>query len=113
MPSSLRLLGPGQIRLTRWRPTPPLGSVSCEWPSRVYPIIYLTALPLLFAHVQYSFTAPTNMTKKANNPIKLKKAPQAPRRFKSAYMFFSTGKHKEIRSGMAIKVRTVWATTRF
>eukprot|EP00540_Astrosyne_radiata_P002304 CAMPEP_0116855188 /NCGR_PEP_ID=MMETSP0418-20121206/19101_1 /TAXON_ID=1158023 /ORGANISM="Astrosyne radiata, Strain 13vi08-1A" /LENGTH=117 /DNA_ID=CAMNT_0004488217 /DNA_START=41 /DNA_END=391 /DNA_ORIENTATION=- len=28
---------------------------------------------------------------------KYKKAPQAPRRFKSAYMFFSTTKHREIR----------------
>lgn len=28
---------------------------------------------------------------------KLKKAPQAPRRFKSAYMFYSTWKHKDIR----------------
>eukprot|EP00545_Synedropsis_sp_CCMP1620_P005229 CAMPEP_0119004376 /NCGR_PEP_ID=MMETSP1176-20130426/1105_1 /TAXON_ID=265551 /ORGANISM="Synedropsis recta cf, Strain CCMP1620" /LENGTH=450 /DNA_ID=CAMNT_0006956071 /DNA_START=149 /DNA_END=1501 /DNA_ORIENTATION=+ len=35
------------------------------------------------------------MTKK--NKTKYKKAPQAPRRFKSAYMFFSTSKHKEIR----------------
>ena len=29
--------------------------------------------------------------------VKYKKAPQAPRRFKSSYMFFSTEKHKEIR----------------
>jgi hypothetical protein len=30
--------------------------------------------------------------------VKYKKAPQAPRRFKSSYMFFSTKKHKEIRA---------------
>lgn len=29
--------------------------------------------------------------------VKYKKAPGAPRRFKSAYMFYSTDKHKEIR----------------
>lgn len=29
--------------------------------------------------------------------VKYKKAPQAPRRFKSAFMFFSTEKHKAIR----------------
>jgi hypothetical protein len=29
---------------------------------------------------------------------KFVKAPQAPRRFKSAYMFFSIDKHKEIRA---------------
>lgn len=35
--------------------------------------------------------------KKKNIKTKYKKAPQAPRRFKSAYMFFSTTKHKDIR----------------
>jgi len=35
--------------------------------------------------------------KKAKSAVKFKKAPQAPRRFKSAYMFFSTAKHPEIR----------------
>ncbi|KAG7343683.1 HMG high mobility group box-containing protein [Nitzschia inconspicua] len=35
--------------------------------------------------------------KKCLAPIKYKKAPNAPRRFKSSYMFFSTQKHKEIR----------------
>lgn len=34
-------------------------------------------------------------------PVKYKKAPQAPRRFKSSYMFFSTKKHKEIRAELA------------
>lgn len=34
---------------------------------------------------------------KKRKRTKYKKAPQAPRRFKSAYMFFSTDKHKEIR----------------
>jgi len=34
---------------------------------------------------------------------KYKKAPQAPRRFKSAYMFFSTIKHKEIREELGAK----------
>lgn len=34
---------------------------------------------------------------------KMKKAPQAPRRFKSAYMFFSTEKHKQIRGQMAAR----------
>ena len=33
-------------------------------------------------------------------PTKFKKAPGAPRRFKSAYIFFSTQKHKEIRLNM-------------
>jgi hypothetical protein len=42
------------------------------------------------------------MTKK-NQSVKYKKAPQAPRRFKSAYMFFSTEKHKEIRQELADK----------
>lgn len=45
--------------------------------------------------VKQTHTQPTRMTKK--NKTKYKKAPQAPRRFKSAYMFFSTIKHKEIR----------------
>ena len=36
-------------------------------------------------------------------PIKYKKAPQAPRRFKSSYMFFSTKKHKEIRAELTKK----------
>jgi hypothetical protein len=36
--------------------------------------------------------------------IRYKKAPQAPRRFKSAYMFFSTSKHKEIRPTVDEKV---------
>jgi hypothetical protein len=41
------------------------------------------------------------MTRKSNGDIaKYKKSPQAPRRFKSAYMFFSTEKHKEIRIEM-------------
>lgn len=35
--------------------------------------------------------------------VKLKKAPQAPRRFKSSYMFFSTAKHKEIRAELTAK----------
>jgi hypothetical protein len=34
-------------------------------------------------------------------PTKYKKAPQAPRRFKSSYMFFSTEKHKSIRKEFA------------
>jgi len=34
---------------------------------------------------------------------KYKKAPQAPRRFKSAYIFFSTTKHKEIREELRTK----------
>jgi hypothetical protein len=48
------------------------------------------------------------MTKKiSNNIVKYKKAPEAPRRFKSAYMFFSTEKHKSIRREMVDKeVRT-------
>eukprot|EP00934_Nitzschia_sp_Nitz4_P006598 Nitzschia sp. Nitz4//scaffold191_size41780//39658//41064//NITZ4_007478-RA/size41780-augustus-gene-0.65-mRNA-1//1//CDS//3329540214//6588//frame0 len=35
--------------------------------------------------------------------LKYKKAPQAPRRFKSSYMFFSTEKHKSIRRDLAEK----------
>lgn len=34
-------------------------------------------------------------------PVKYKKAPNAPRRFKSSYMFFSTFKHKQIREELA------------
>jgi hypothetical protein len=33
--------------------------------------------------------------------VKYKKAPQAPRRFKSSYMFFSTEKHKQIRKELS------------
>lgn len=36
-------------------------------------------------------------------PVKYKKAPQAPRRFKSSYMFFSTEKHRSIRQELAEK----------
>ena len=43
-----------------------------------------------------------NMAKKEHK-IKFKKAPGAPRRFKSAYMFFSEHQHKAIRSQMADK----------
>jgi hypothetical protein len=35
--------------------------------------------------------------------VKYKKAPQAPRRFKSSYMFFSTEKHKKIRKELTDK----------
>jgi hypothetical protein len=45
------------------------------------------------------------MSKKESN-IKFKKAPQAPRRFKSAYMFFSTEKHKAIRQENGKKLQT-------
>eukprot|EP00549_Striatella_unipunctata_P019326 CAMPEP_0118710666 /NCGR_PEP_ID=MMETSP0800-20121206/23539_1 /TAXON_ID=210618 ORGANISM="Striatella unipunctata, Strain CCMP2910" /NCGR_SAMPLE_ID=MMETSP0800 /ASSEMBLY_ACC=CAM_ASM_000638 /LENGTH=357 /DNA_ID=CAMNT_0006614935 /DNA_START=44 /DNA_END=1117 /DNA_ORIENTATION=- len=43
------------------------------------------------------------MSNKKNNkkPVKYKKAPEAPKRFKSAYMFFSTAKHQEIREQYA------------
>jgi hypothetical protein len=34
----------------------------------------------------------------------LKKAPEAPKRFKSAYMFFSIEKHKELRRSFNSKV---------
>ena len=48
------------------------------------------------------------VSKKTN--FKMKKAPGAPRRFKSAYMFFSTKKHKELREELnkngQVKVRT-------
>lgn len=36
--------------------------------------------------------------KEKSNKLKYKKPPQAPRRFKSSYMFFSTVKHREIRA---------------
>jgi hypothetical protein len=47
---------------------------------------------------------------KKSAPVKYKKAPQAPRRFKSAYMFFSTQKHKDIREELIQKGETnkVW-----
>lgn len=49
--------------------------------------------------------------------VKYKKAPQAPRRFKSSYMFFSTEKHKSIRQeliekGETDKVRTIFPDMR-
>ena len=47
-----------------------------------------------------STSTTTRKTKQAsigNRRIKYKKAPQAPRRFKSSYIFFSTIKHKSIR----------------
>ena len=48
------------------------------------------------------------MSSKAKLPVKYKKAPQAPRRFKSAYMFYSTWKHKDIREHLAAhEVRTM------
>jgi hypothetical protein len=37
------------------------------------------------------------MAKKKASAIKFKKAPCAPKRFKSAYMFYSVQQHKEIR----------------
>ena len=37
------------------------------------------------------------MSKANLSKSKFKKAPQAPRRFKSAYIFFSIAKHKELR----------------
>lgn len=43
---------------------------------------------------------------KKEQSTKFKKAPGAPRRFKSAYMFFSTEKHKSIREGNAEKLQT-------
>lgn len=50
---------------------------------------------------------PTTVTPKAavgaaKATAKYKKAPGAPRRFKSAFIFFSTEKHKEIRQGLGL-----------
>jgi len=44
-------------------------------------------------------------------PVKYKKAPQAPRRFKSSYMFYSTIKHKEIRAELTAKGEGKLSTT--
>jgi hypothetical protein len=33
--------------------------------------------------------------------VKYKKAPQAPKRFKSSYIFYSTTKHKDIRANLS------------
>ncbi len=41
----------------------------------------------------------------------LKKAPEAPKRFKSAFIFFSAEKHKEIRAQMGDKGRVEQVTT--
>jgi hypothetical protein len=41
--------------------------------------------------------------KSSRETVKYKKSPEAPRRFKSAYMFFSTEKHKGIRKEMGDK----------
>lgn len=43
---------------------------------------------------------------KKKQQIKYEKAPLAPRRFKSAYMFFSTEKHKSIREANGGKMKT-------
>lgn len=43
---------------------------------------------------------PKVVAKKAKKTTKFKKAPDAPRRFKSAFIFFSTNKHREIRENM-------------
>ena len=43
---------------------------------------------------------------KRKQVIKYEKAPLAPRRFKSAYMFFSTEKHKSIREEYGTKMQT-------
>ena len=43
---------------------------------------------------------------KKSNRVKYKKAPGAPRRFKSAYMFFSPEKHRSIREELAAKGTT-------
>jgi hypothetical protein len=45
----------------------------------------------------------SNAKKNSRETVKYKKSPEAPRRFKSAYMFFSTEKHKEIRKDMGDK----------
>mmetsp|Transcript_18538 Transcript_18538/g.21470 ORF Transcript_18538/g.21470 Transcript_18538/m.21470 type:complete len:431 (+) Transcript_18538:242-1534(+) len=44
-------------------------------------------------------------------PTKYKKAPQAPKRFKSSYMFYSTTKHKEIRAELTAKGEGKLSTT--
>ena len=41
---------------------------------------------------------------KKNKQASLKKAPEAPRRFTSAYMFYSSWKHKELRRVLDSKV---------
>lgn len=46
------------------------------------------------------------VTRKKKQKVKFKKAPQAPRRFKSAYMFFSTAKHPEIRARLTAEGKT-------
>jgi hypothetical protein len=52
----------------------------------------------------------SNAKKSGRETVKYKKSPEAPRRFKSAYMFFSTEKHKEIRREMGDKeVRVIIA----
>jgi len=48
---------------------------------------------------------------KKSNRVKYKKAPGAPRRFKSAYMFFSTEKHRSIREELAAKGTTEKTTS--
>ena len=52
------------------------------------------------------------MTKRAATK-KFKKAPGAPRRFTSAYMYFSSEKHKELRSEFENRGETVRALDRF
>lgn len=52
-------------------------------------------LLLVKTNVKYDITAAAKSTK-----MKFKKAPDAPKRFKSAFIFFSSEKHKEIRCQM-------------
>lgn len=45
-------------------------------------------------------------SKRSRSLSSYKKAPDAPRRFKSAYMFFSTEKHREIRQQLRLEGRS-------
>uniref|UniRef100_A0A6U5NHK7 HMG box domain-containing protein n=1 Tax=Grammatophora oceanica TaxID=210454 RepID=A0A6U5NHK7_9STRA len=49
--------------------------------------------------------------KRKKGSTKLRKAPGAPRRFKTAFIFFSTAKHKELREAMGKKRATKEKTT--
>lgn len=60
----------------------------------------LTSAHLLHKAMKLNHTT-RNMVKKTT--VKFKKAPGAPKRFKSAYMFFSENQHKVIRENAVNK----------
>jgi hypothetical protein len=106
------------------KPFSVLQHLHCRHPPILYNVFLFSARHGIFINLYfiiYTLHTYSLMTKMSSGrpsphlrqfaPVKYKKAPQAPRRFKSSYMFFSTTKHKEIRAeltakGQGQKVRT-------